>query len=111
MKREPQPETEEEPSRPPAAMEVGGAGTRAFAQNLLHLARRAGEDRRSRPRSAEPKPPEAAQAEPPKPDAWSDAQVIAALRECVRVLGPIAADVEVSEPVKHEQCGAPAPVR
>jgi hypothetical protein len=41
---------------------------------------------------------------------WSDAQVIAALRECVRLLAPIAADVEVSEPVKHEQCGAPAPV-
>jgi hypothetical protein len=52
----------------------------------------------------------AAQADPPKPDVWSDAQVIAALRECVRLLGPIAADVELSEPVKHEQCGAPAPV-
>ena len=58
----------------------------------------------------EVKPPEAAQAEPPKPDVWSDAQVIAALRECVKLLAPIAADVEVSEPMKHEQCGAPAPV-
>jgi hypothetical protein len=43
-------------------------------------------------------------------DVWSDAQVIAALRECVRLLGPIAAEVEISEPVKREQCGAPAPV-
>ena len=43
-------------------------------------------------------------------DVWSDAQIIAALRECVRLLAPIAADVEVSEPVKREQCGAPAPV-
>ena len=50
------------------------------------------------------------QAEPPKPDLWSDAQVIAALRECVRLLAPIAADVEVSEPVKQDQCGAAAPV-
>jgi hypothetical protein len=57
-----------------------------------------------------PKPADAAQAEPPKPDVWSDAQVIAALRECVKLLAPIAAEVEVSEPVKHEQCGAAAPV-
>src|SRR5262249_6593772 len=35
-------------------------------------------------------------------DAWSDAQVIAALRECVRLLGPIAAEVEISEPLKRE---------
>jgi hypothetical protein len=62
------------------------------------------------PPPPEPKPPEAAQAETPKPDVWSDAQVIAALRECVRLLAPIAADVEMSEPLKHEQCGAPAPV-
>jgi hypothetical protein len=48
--------------------------------------------------------------EAPKPDAWSDAQLIAALRECVRLLAPIAAEVEVSEPLKQDQCGAPAPV-
>ena len=54
--------------------------------------------------------PEGAQAESPTPEVWSDAQVIAALRECVKLLGPIAADVEVAEPVKREQCGAPAPV-
>jgi len=50
------------------------------------------------------------EGEPPKPDVWSDAEVIAALRECVRLLAPIAADLEVSEPVKHERCGTPAPV-
>jgi hypothetical protein len=50
------------------------------------------------------------QAELAKPDVWSDAQVITALRECVRLLAPIAADVEVSEPLKQDQCGAPAPV-
>lgn len=60
--------------------------------------------------SPDAKPAEATQAEPPKPEVWSDPQVIAALRECVRLLAPIAADVEMSEPVKREQCGAPAPV-
>lgn len=60
--------------------------------------------------SPDAKPAEAAPAEAPKPQVWSEADVIAALRECVRLLAPIAADVEVSEPVKREQCGAPAPV-
>ncbi len=68
-----------------------------------------------KPKAAAPVPPpdakpEAAQAEPPKPDVWSEAEIIAGLRECVRLLAPIAADVEVSEPLKHEQCGTPAPV-
>jgi hypothetical protein len=62
------------------------------------------------PPAAQIKPGEAAQGEPPIPDAWSDAQVVAALRECVRLLAPITAEVEVSEPLKHDQCGAPAPV-
>jgi hypothetical protein len=43
-------------------------------------------------------------------DVWSDTQVISALRECVRLLAPIAAEVEISEPLKQDQCGAPAPV-
>lgn len=50
------------------------------------------------------------EAEAPKPDVWTDAEVIAALKECVRLLGPIAADIEVAPPVKKEECGAPAPV-
>jgi hypothetical protein len=53
---------------------------------------------------------ETEEAEAPKPDIWSDAEVITALKECVRVLGPIAADIEVAPPVKKEECGAPAPV-
>jgi hypothetical protein len=68
-----------------------------------------------KPKSAAPIPPpdakpDTAQAEPPKPDVWSEEEVIAALRECLRLLAPIAADVEVAQPLKHEQCGAPAPV-
>ena len=55
-------------------------------------------------------PPEAAQGEPPKPDVWSDAEVIGALRDCVKLLAPIAAEVELAPPVKQDQCGAAAPV-
>src|SRR5262245_58724451 len=51
-----------------------------------------------------------AQGEPPKPDVWSDAEVIGALRECVKQLAPIAAEVEVVAPLKQDQCGTPAPV-
>jgi hypothetical protein len=36
--------------------------------------------------------------------------MIAGLRECVRLLAPIAAEVEISQPVRHDVCGAPAPV-
>jgi hypothetical protein len=55
-------------------------------------------------------PAEAAQGEPPKPDLWSDAEVIGALRECLRQLAPIVAEVDVVAPVKQDQCGTPAPV-
>jgi hypothetical protein len=55
-------------------------------------------------------PAEAAQGEPPKPDVWSDAEVIGALRECIRQLAPIVAEVDVVAPVKQDQCGTPAPV-
>ena len=36
--------------------------------------------------------------------------MIAGLRECVRLLAPIAAEVEISQPVRQDVCGAPAPV-
>ena len=60
--------------------------------------------------SSETKTEAAAEPEPPKPDVWTDAEVIAALKECVRLLGPIAADIDVAQPVKQEQCGTPAPI-
>jgi hypothetical protein len=62
------------------------------------------------PEKASVAPAEAAPAEPPKPEVWSDAEIITALRECVRLLSPISGEVEVAQPVKHKQCGAPAPV-
>ena len=59
-----------------------------------------------------PNPPaaEVTPGETTPPDVWPDTQVIAALRECVRLLAPIAAEVEVSEPLKQDHCGTPAPV-
>jgi hypothetical protein len=41
---------------------------------------------------------------------WLDAEIIAGLEECVRLLAPTGAEVEVSKPVRNGQCGAPAPV-
>ena len=55
-------------------------------------------------------PAEAAPGEAPKPDVWSDADVIGALRECVKLLAPLAAEVDLAPPVKQDQCGAAAPV-
>jgi len=60
------------------------------------------------PRAPEPAAQEA--PEPPKPDVWSDAEIITALRDCVRMLGSVAADIEAVEPIKDGACGAPAPV-
>jgi hypothetical protein len=48
--------------------------------------------------------------QPPPPDVWTDAEIIEGLRECVRLLAPIAAEIEVSEPLKKGECGVPAPV-
>jgi hypothetical protein len=52
---------------------------------------------------------DAAGPEPPR-EAWSDGEVIAALRQCVVLLAPIAAEVEISPPLREQECGAPAPV-
>lgn len=49
--------------------------------------------------------------EPPKPDEWSQDEIAKALRDCIKVLGPIAAEVDVTVPIKSGACGAAAPVR
>jgi hypothetical protein len=54
--------------------------------------------------------PATPQAEPPEPDAWSDVEVIAALRDCLRRLAPLGAEIDIAEPVRQERCGAAAPV-
>ena len=49
---------------------------------------------------------------PPGPEnaTWSDAEIISALAECVRLLVPTGADLELSKPIRNGQCGTPAPV-
>lgn len=47
----------------------------------------------------------------PIPDEWPQEEIARALRDCVRLLAPIAAEVDVTVPIKSGACGAPAPVR
>ena len=56
------------------------------------------------PKTAAPQPA------PPDPDVWSDREIIAALKDCLKRLAPLGAAVEIAEPVRQERCGAPAPV-
>lgn len=60
------------------------------------------------------KPVATQQASPPAEtvvvDAWTDAEQAAGLRECLRLLAPIAAEVELDEPIKKGPCGTPAPL-
>jgi hypothetical protein len=58
--------------------------------------------------SADPK--SASKPEPAEPEDWSNTEIIAALRDCLRRLAPLGAEIEVAEPVRQERCGAPAPV-
>jgi hypothetical protein len=55
-------------------------------------------------------PDAVAVAVPPVPDVWTDAEQAAGLRECLRLLAPVAAEIDLDEPIKHGQCGTPAPV-
>ena len=48
---------------------------------------------------------------PPLPREWSADEIKEELKECTRLLAPIHAEVEPEEPMKHGQCGAPAPIR
>jgi hypothetical protein len=54
---------------------------------------------------ATPQPPEA-----PPPN-WTDAEVNAALRQCLRLLAPMATSIDILDPLRNGECGAPAPVR
>lgn len=69
-----------------------------------------GAPKENKPPAGEPVEAEA-DAAPPVPDEWSQEDVVNALRECIRLLGPIAADVEVTVPIKKGACGTAAPVR
>ncbi len=47
---------------------------------------------------------------PPPPDVWTPEELAAGLRQCVQLLAPVTADVAMEEPMKHGQCGTPAPL-
>lgn len=59
---------------------------------------------------ATPVPKSASEPEPPKPDEWSQDEITKALRDCIKALGPIAAEVDVTVPIKSGACGTAAPV-
>jgi hypothetical protein len=51
-------------------------------------------------------------AEPePVSDKWSDQEVIAALEECLALLAPLGANIDVSKPIRDGQCGSAAVVQ
>lgn len=41
---------------------------------------------------------------------WSDADIAAALKECLRLLAPVNAEIEVNTAMRKGQCGTPAPI-
>jgi hypothetical protein len=59
---------------------------------------------------AEANKTEATKTEPPEPEEWSAGEIIAALKDCLKRLAPLGAEIEIAAPVKEEQCGNPAPV-
>jgi hypothetical protein len=96
--------------RPVEEAGIGPVAREAPTDPTFQLVARRSRFKREVPSEASPKPDEATPAAALKPDVWSETQVITALRECIRLLTPIAAEVEVSQPLKQDQCGAPAPV-
>lgn len=63
-----------------------------------------------RPPAAQLAGPATQPVPPPVEDVWTDAQQAAGLRKCLRVLAPIATEVELEVPVKKGPCGMSAPV-
>jgi hypothetical protein len=54
--------------------------------------------------------PKAFDAAPQMAQAWSQDEIIAALQDCVRSVGPITGEVEPLAPLRAGECGAAAPV-
>ena len=60
--------------------------------------------------SAPPATAPAAAAPAAPLEVWSDAEQVAGLRECIRQLAPFSMEVELEQPMRHGQCGTPAPL-
>jgi hypothetical protein len=46
----------------------------------------------------------------PPPETWSDAEQVVGLRDCLRLLAPLALEVDLDTPMRHGACGTPAPL-
>jgi hypothetical protein len=66
--------------------------------------------RQSNTSPAEADHPPVQRSENAQAETWPDAEIIAALEECVRLLTPTGDEIEVSKPIRNGQCGTPAPV-
>lgn len=118
--------------RPPPSLpapDPNAAAEPHFGDSLRVLARVSRERRRRAQQRAQPDSGDAGKAgaktaaattpvpdsksEPGKaepPDEWSEAEIITALKDCLKRVAPLGAEIEIAPAVKHEQCGAPAPV-
>ncbi len=92
----------------PAKRQQGGKGAPDPGKDAAPEKGDANNAAASKAAAPDHQPPDA-QPEP-KEHVWSDAEIIAALEDCVQALAPIAAHVEVSKPIRSGQCGAPAAV-
>ena len=92
----------------PARRQQGGKGAPDPGKDAAPEKGDANNAAASKAAAPDHQPPDA-QPEP-KEHVWSDAEIIAALEDCVQALAPIAAHVEVSKPIRSGQCGAPAAV-
>lgn len=48
--------------------------------------------------------------ETPVPTTWTDAEIATALKECLRLLAPVNAEVEANPSMRKGECGTPAPI-
>jgi hypothetical protein len=55
-------------------------------------------------------PPVPPPTEEEKKQTWTEPEIIAALEDCVKVMAPILANIDIAKPVRTGECGAPAPV-
>lgn len=48
--------------------------------------------------------------DPAPPTSWTDGEMIAALKECLRLLAPVSAEVIANPAMRQGDCGTPAPI-
>ncbi len=62
------------------------------------------------PEKGPPTTVEEGKAAAPTPDVWPESEVVTGLQECLKMLGPISAEIEIAPPTKSGACGTPAPI-